>query len=85
MKPTSVIHKIVFTIFAIVLFIAAWNVFEKLKVYGLNIASIKSVGGKTLEEAYYQQVGFVYIYLAQTLRLIAAGISGIILCITYKG
>ena len=84
MKPTSIFHKIVFTIAAIVLFAAAWQIFGKLKVYGLNIASIKSVGGKTLEEAYYQQVGFVYIYLAQILRLIAAGISVIILCITYK-
>ena len=84
MKPTSIFHKIVFTIFAIVLFIAAWNILGKLKVYGLDIASIQSKGGRTLEEAYYHQVGFVYIYLAQLLRLIAAGISGIILCITYK-
>ena len=84
MKATKIIHKIVFTIVAIVLFVTAFQIFEKLKVYGLSIASIKSVGGKTLEEAYYQQVGYVYICLAEFMKIISAGISGIILCITYK-
>ncbi len=84
MKATIIIHKIVFTIVAIVLFVTAFQIFEKLKVYGLSIASIQSKGGNTLWEAYYQQVGYIYICLAEFMKFISAGISGIILCITYK-
>ncbi len=84
MKAAKIIHKIVFTIVAIVLFVTAFQIFEKLKVYGLSIASMESVAGGTLQEAYYQRVGYVYIYLAEFMKFISAGISGIILCITYK-
>ena len=79
-----IFHKAVFTFFAIVLFIVACQILNKLKKYGLAIASIESKGGNTLWEAYYQQVGYVFIYLAGLLKCIVAGISGIILCLTYK-
>ena len=47
MKTTKIIHKNVFTLVAIVLFVTAFQIFEKLKVYGLSIASIQSKGGNT--------------------------------------
>lgn len=79
-----IFHKAIFTFFAIILFIIASHILNKLKKYGLVIASIRSVGGETLQEAYYQHVGYVFIYLAGLLKCIVAGISGIILCIAYK-
>lgn len=80
----SVLHKIIFTIVAVVLFVTAWTICDKIKEYGLDIALIRSVGGKTLEEAYYADIGKIYIYLADFIKVLTAGISGIILCITYK-
>ena len=33
---------------------------NSIKTGGLEIMSIESVGGKTLEEAYYQNLGYIY-------------------------
>lgn len=83
-SKVSVFHKIIFTVFAIGLFVAVWSICDKIKKYGLDIALIRSVGGKTLDEAYYAAVGKIYMYLADFIKVLTAGISGIILCITYK-
>lgn len=80
----SVFHKIIFTAVAVVLFAAVWTICDKIKDYGLDIALIRSVGGKTLEEAYYADIGKIYMYIADFIKVLTAGISGIILCITYK-
>ena len=45
---------------AIVLFIMFFSAANSIKTGGLEIMSIESVGGKTLEEAYYQNLGYVY-------------------------
>ena len=58
-KPKNVLSAFCFVVAAIVLvfaFIAAILVF----VGGLNISLIESVGGRTLEEAYYHDLGKVY-------------------------
>lgn len=83
-KVGSVFHKIIFTVFAVALFAAVWTICDKIKDYGLDIALIRSVGGKTLDEAYYAAVGRIYMYVADFIKVLTAGISGIILCITYK-
>ncbi len=80
----AVLHKIIFTVFAVVLFASVWTICDEIKDYGLDIALIRSVGGKTLEEAYYADIGKIYMYLADFIKVLTAGISGIILCITYK-
>lgn len=83
-KVGSVFHKIIFTVFAVALFAAVWTICDKIKDYGLDIALIRSVGGKTLDEAYYAAVGKIYMYMADFIKVLTAGISGIILCIAYK-
>lgn len=83
-KSRQTLHKIIFTILSISIFVTAWIIGEKIKDYGLHIALIRSVGGKTLEEAYYASVGEIYMLLADFIKVLIAGISGIILCITYK-
>lgn len=83
-KVGSVVHKLIFTIVAVALFASVWTICDKIKDYGLDIALIRSVGGKTLDEAYYAAVGKIYMYLAGFIKVLTAGISGIILCITYK-
>lgn len=83
-KIGSIFHKIIFTVFSIVLFVSVWTICDKIKEYGLDIALIRSVGGKTLEEAYYADIGKIYMYFADFVKVLTAGISGIILCITYK-
>lgn len=84
MKIGSILHKIVFTAFAIILFASVSSICNKIRDYGLDIAYIRSVGGKTLEEAYYSAYGHVIMFFSDFMKLLTAGISGIILCITYK-
>lgn len=51
-----VIHLILAVAVLIIFVLAA----DKIKQGGLEIMSIQSVGGKTLEEAYYQNLGYIY-------------------------
>lgn len=45
---------------------------------GRNISYIQSVGGKTLEEAYYAELGHVYSGYATITRALGCAISGIL-------
>ena len=47
-------------VIALVLLIMFFSAVNSIKIGGLEIMSIESVGGKTLEEAYYQNLGYVY-------------------------
>ena len=47
-------------VFSVVLLIMFFSAAESIKMGGLEIMSIQSVGGKTLEEAYYQNLGYIY-------------------------
>lgn len=53
--------KIVYFILAAIVLLFAFNAASSISSAGLNIASIESVGGKTLEEAYYQYSGELYL------------------------
>lgn len=77
-------HKIIFTFLALGLVVATWAICDNIKLYGFDISQIESVGGQTLQEAYYASVGKIYEYFADFLKVLMTGISGIILCITYK-
>lgn len=46
--------------FSVVLLIMFFSAAESIKTGGLEIMSIQSVGGKTLEEAYYHNLGYIY-------------------------
>lgn len=45
---------------SIVLLIMFFSAANTIKTGGLNIMSIESVGGRTLEEAYYHGLGYIY-------------------------
>ena len=47
-------------IISIVLLIMFFSAADSIKTGGLDIMSIESVGGKTLEEAYYHGLGYIY-------------------------
>lgn len=47
-------------VIALVLLIMFFSAANSIKTGGLEIMSIESVGGKTLEEAYYQNLGYIY-------------------------
>lgn len=47
-------------VFSIVLLVMFFAAADSIKAGGLEIMSIKSVGGKTLEEAYYYGLGYIY-------------------------
>ena len=47
-------------VLAIILLIMFFSADDSIKTGGLEIMSIQSVGGKTLEEAYYQNLGYIY-------------------------
>lgn len=49
-----------FLIISIVLLIMFFSAADSIKTGGLDIMSIESVGGKTLEEAYYHGLGYIY-------------------------
>ena len=85
-EPTTggVFYKALFTIFAVTLFCISYFICEKIKRYGLEISYIQSVGGKTLEEAYYAEVGKMYVQFAEFLKVFAASVSVMILCIAYR-
>lgn len=62
-KGYSVVKLVYFGLAAVVLvifFIAAINILSA----GNNIMQIQSVGGRTLDEAYYHEVGSIYIAYA---------------------
>lgn len=75
-KPkVSTIKTVIFSAVGIVIFIICFLASKTLKSAGTEISLIKSVGGKTLEEAYYQSVGLIYFSLGNVVIAI-----GIFLC-----
>lgn len=60
--------KVIFFILAGIVFIMALYSGHCIASGGLNISSIESVGGQTLEEAYYQYSGLVYTGYAVIVR-----------------
>lgn len=66
-------------IFSIVLIIMFFTAANSIKTGGLEIMSIESVGGKTLEEAYYQNLGYVYEGYCVAIRAIGVFCSSLFL------
>lgn len=59
-KRVVTIKMIGFFILAVVVFVMFFMAASKISESGLNILGIQSVGGKTLEEAYYFELGSIY-------------------------
>ena len=60
--------KIIYFILAVIVLFFSFSAASSISSAGLNIASIESVGGKTLEEAYYQYSGELYLGYAAMVR-----------------
>ena len=56
----NIVICVVSAILAVALLIMFFIAAASVKTGGLEIMSIESVGGKTLEEAYYHDLGFIY-------------------------
>lgn len=67
-------------IILILSFVAAGNVVSG----GVNISEIESVGGKTLEEAYYQELGMVYKGYAGIIRCIGLFMAAVLGCFGFS-
>ena len=66
-------------ILSVVLLIMFFSAANSIKIGGLEIMSIESVGGKTLEEAYYQSLGYIYEGYCVAIRAIGIFCSSILL------
>ncbi len=64
---------------SIVLLIMFFSAADSIKTGGLDIMSIESVGGKTLEEAYYHGLGYIYEGYCITLRAFGVFCSSLLL------
>jgi hypothetical protein len=61
-------NKIYFPILAAIIFISFWYVASKLRTHGLEIGYIRSVGGNSIDEAYYQEIGNVIVAMSILLK-----------------
>lgn len=83
-KPKKpLIRTVLFILAALVLVLSLYSA-HCVVTGGLNIASIQSVGGKTLEEAYYQYLGIVYAGYASMIRTTGLFFSAILAYIGIK-
>ena len=65
-------------IISIVLLVMFFSAADAIKTGGLDIMSIESVGGKTLEEAYYHGLGYIYEGYCVAIRAIGVFCSSIL-------
>ena len=77
--------RIIFFSLSVVVFVLAFISAGFVSSGGLDIASIQSVGGKTLEEAYYQYSGAVYSGYAMFIRTAGVFFSAVLAYFGMKG
>jgi uncharacterized protein (DUF983 family) len=59
-KNINIPKTVIFSLIAAVVLVMSFYAASKISKGGLGIMGIESVGGKTLEEAYYFQLGYIY-------------------------
>ncbi len=69
------VTSIVLFVFALALIIVGFVAAGMIADGGMDISRIKSVGGKTLEEAYYRNYGEVLMGIAWLARIISVGFA----------
>lgn len=80
-KIQYILVLIASSIISVFLLIMFFYAADLVKTGGLEIMSIESVGGKTLEEAYYQNLGYIYEGYCVALRAIGVFCSSVVLFI----
>lgn len=70
--------RYVYYILAVLIFFMFMIAASNISTYGVNISNIESIGGKTLEEAYYYELGGIYAGYATVVRGIGIFISAVL-------
>lgn len=83
-KPNPIIRVAFFILAGIILIMSLYSA-QRITAGGLEIGSIESVGGKTLEEAYYQHLGTVYLGYAAAVRAIGLFFASVLGYLGIKG
>ena len=74
-----IIKLAAFCVLASIVYQACQNAASSIAASGAQIGLIESVGGRTLEEAYYQQMGGIYLGYATFVRTIGTALAGILI------
>lgn len=77
--------RIVYFLLAALVLLLSFSAASSISSAGLNIASIESVGGKTLEEAYYQYSGELYLGYATIARTVGIFFAAVLAYLGIKG
>ncbi len=73
-KQNNPLKLIIFCVLAVIVLVLCMVAAGQIASHGEEISLIESVGGKTLEEAYYTELGGIYGGIAMTIR--ALGLFG---------
>lgn len=79
------VPQIVLFVMAALIFIMSLYAAGRVVSGGMSIGSIESVGGRTLEEAYYQALGTVYAGYAAAIRAMGFFFASVLAYLGYKG
>lgn len=83
-KGTSIVNTIAFLGIAAVVLIMFFSAASKISEGGLGIMEIQSVGGKTLEEAYYFELGSIYAGYATVTRALGIFFASVLVWLGLK-
>ena len=83
-RPNLAIKVIFFALAAVVLVMSLYSA-HCITAGGMDISSIESVGGQTLEEAYYQYSGMVYTGYAAAVRATGIFFASVLSYLGIKG
>lgn len=78
-------NKIMGYTLAVIVFLFTFYAAHSISEAGTAISQIKSVGGQTMEEAYYFELGGVYAGFAHMARATGVFFSSVIVLISNKG
>ena len=84
LKRFSVPQIVLFVMAALILIISLYAA-GRVVSGGMSIGSIESVGGRTLAEAYYQDLGTVYAGYAAAIRAMGFFFASVLAYLGYKG
>ena len=80
----SLTKLVFYCVLALFVLLTFFNVSADIKIYGLNVSNISSVGGKTLEEAYYYEIGNIFMALSSAISAFGVFLSAILVYIGIK-
>ena len=83
-RHNSTLRTIFFILAGIVLIMSLYSA-HCIASGGLNISSIESIGGRTLEEAYYQYSGLIYTGYAAIVRATGIFFASVLAYLGIKG